>query len=100
MNITRDPFEITFEINNKGNINLKGCYFLSIKTNKKYLTCRKHIIKDDIKKDQKKRMNLEIDFNEDGDEDNQDIYEGYFRLFTDEGIPFGDILYLQVVVDD
>ena len=45
-------------------------------------------------------MNLEIDFNEDGDEDNQDIYEGYFRLFTDEGIPFGDILYLQVVVDD
>ena len=46
------------------------------------------------------RMNLNIDFNDEDEEDNQDVYEGYYRLFTDEGIPFGDILYLQVVVED
>ena len=44
--------------------------------------------------------NLNIDFNDEDEDDNQDVYEGYYRLFTDEGVPFGDILYLQVVVDD
>ena len=100
MSNSKEPFEITFELNNKGNNNLKGCYFLSIKTSSKYLTCKKEVIKYDIKKDEKKRMNLTIFFKEDDDDDNQDLYEGYFRLFTDEGIPFGDILYLQLLIED
>ena len=41
-----------------------------------------------------------IKFQEDEDEDSsQDVYEGYYRLFTEEGIPFGDILYIQVITD-
>ncbi len=99
MSNTKDPFEITFDLDNKGIKNLKGCYFLSIKTSSKYLTCKKEVIKDDIKKDEKKRMNLTIFFKEDDDE-NQDLYEGYFRLFTEEGIPFGDVLYLQLLIED
>ena len=27
-------------------------------------------------------------------------YEGYFRLMTPEGVPFGDILYLKVIIRD
>ena len=86
-------------INSKDKSGLKGCYFLSIKTSKKYLKCKKEIIKDDIKTGEKKRMNLTINFNDDED-DNQDVYEGYFRLFTEEGVPFGDILYLQDVIEE
>ena len=100
MSINRGPFEVTFEINNKGKNSLKGCYFLPIKTDKKYLKCKKEIIKQDIKPDEKMRMNLNIDFNDEDEDDNQDVYEGYYRLFTDEGVPFGDILYLQVVIED
>ena len=96
----KEPFNITFEIYNKGNNTLKGCYFSAIKTSKDHLKCKKEIIKDDIRKEQKKRMDLTIDFNDYDEDDTLDVYEGYFRLFTDEGIPFGDILYLQVVIED
>ena len=99
MSIIKKPFEITFEINNKGKKSIKGCYFLSIKTDKKYLKCNKEIIKQDVKPDEKMRMNLTVYF-DDGEDSNQDVYEGYFRLFTDEGIPFGDVLFLQVVTED
>ena len=49
--------------------------------------------------EEKMRMNLTVYF-DDGEDSNQDVYEGYFRLFTDEGIPFGDVLFLQVVTED
>ena len=51
----------------------------------------------------KKRIKLTIIFQEDEDDDDespQDVYEGYFRIFTEEGVPFGDILYLQVIADE
>ena len=48
MSSGREPFQITYEINNIGNKSLKGCYFLSIKTSNKYLKCKKEVIKDDI----------------------------------------------------
>ncbi len=50
----------------------------------------------------KKRVKLTVIFNEEDDEEedaSQDVYEWYYRLFTGEGIPFGDILYLQVIID-
>ena len=64
----------------------------------------KKVITEDIKTDEKKRMKLTIVFQEededDDDESPQDVYEGYFRIFTEEGVPFGDILYLQVIADE
>jgi hypothetical protein len=50
-------------------------------------------------------MKLTIVFQDNDDDDSedeapQDVYEGYFRIFTEEGVPFGDILYLQVITDD
>ena len=47
------------------------------------------------------RAKLKKIFEEDeDDDDSQDIFEGYYRLFTEEGIPFGDILYLQVIIEE
>ena len=102
LNNNKESFEINFEILNKGASNLKGCYISSIKASKEYLKCIKKVITEDIKKDEKKRIKLSIIFDdEDEDEDaNQDVFEGYYRLFTEEGIPFGDVLYLQVIAED
>ena len=103
LNNSKESFDINFEILNKGKNNLKGCYISSIKASKDYLKCVKKVITEDIKTDEKKRIKLSIIFEEDDDEDEdspQDVYEGYYRLFTEEGIPFGDILYLQVIAED
>ena len=99
-NSNKEPFETIFEILNKGEKNLKGCYISSIKASHDYLSCVKKVITEDIKKEEKKRIKLMIKFQEDEDEESsQDVYEGYYRLFTEEGIPFGDILYIQVITD-
>ena len=99
-NANKEPFEVSFEILNKGKKNLKGCYISSIKASNEYLKSVKTIITEDIKNEEKKRVKLMIKFQEDEDEDSvQDVYEGYYRLFTEEGIPFGDILYIQVITD-
>lgn len=41
---------------------------------------------------------------EDDDEEEEitplDEYEGYFKLMTPEGIPFGDIFYLKVIIEN
>ena len=105
LNNSKDSFDITFEVLNKGQNNLKGCYISFIKASKEYLRCVKTVIKEDIKTDEKKRLKLTIIFqdnddDEEEDEAPQDVYEGYFRIFTEEGVPFGDILYLQVITDD
>ena len=101
LNNCKETFDINFEILNKGKNNLKGCYITSIKANDKYLKCIKKLIDEDIQSDEKKRVKLTILFDEEDEEEesSQDVYEGYYRLFTGEGIPFGDILYLQVIVD-
>ena len=100
-NNSREPFDINFEILNKGENNLKGCYITSIKASKKYLRCVKKVINEDVKNNEKIRMKLTIVFNEEDDDDStQDVYEGYYRLFSAEGVPFGDILYIQVITDD
>ena len=102
LNNPRESFEISFEVLNKGKNNLKGCYISSIKANKEYLRCAKKVITEDVKSDEKIRVKLNIIFEEEDEENenSQDVFEGYYRCFTEEGIPFGDVLYLQVIVED
>ena len=86
---------------NIGSENLKGCYLTSIKASNEYLTCTKKVINEDILPGGKKRIDLTINFQiEEDEEEPDDVYEGYFRLFNKEGIPFGDTLYLQVITED
>ena len=100
LNNPKESFDIHFELVNKGENNLKGCYITSIKARKDYLRCVKKVITEDVESNQKIRTKLKIIFEEDDDdEDSQDVYEGYYRLFTEEGSPFGDVLYLQVITD-
>ena len=105
LNNSKENFDITFEVLNKGQNNLKGCYISFIKASQEYLRCIKKVITEDIKPDEKKRLKLTVVFQEkdeeeEEDEPPQDVFEGYYRIFTEEGVPFGDILYLQVIIDD
>ena len=98
---TKNSFDISFDLSNIGSENLKGCYLTSIKASNEYLTCTKKVINEDILPGEKKRIDLTINFQiEEDEEQPHDVYEGYFRLFNKEGIPFGDILYLQVITED
>ena len=47
-----------------------------------------------------KDLNPLFKFEDENDSKPKDEYEGYFRLFTEDGIPFGDIIYLQVLIEN
>ena len=87
---------------NIGENNLQYCFLSPIRFGKEYLGCLKQTISEEAKKGEKIKLNIFIIFDDiDEDEDQNDInlldyYEGYFRLMTKEGIPFGDILYIKL----
>jgi hypothetical protein len=97
-----DPFELDITIINNGEIDLKGCFFSSIRFGNKYLGCIKQSIVEKCEKGGKVTLkNVIIKFDEDELEENiNNIYEGYFRLMTIEGVPFGDIFYIKFIVEE
>lgn len=93
------PFELELEIINNGAIDLDGCIISPIRFGKNYLGCTKTTITENSGKGERAKIKLLITFEDDiNDNDFQplDQYEGYYRLMTKQGIPFGDIFYLQV----
>ena len=101
LNHQYEPFEIKVDIVNNGEENLKGCFISPIRFGKKYLGCLKKTICEDCLFGDRISLNILIKFEDDDDEINQNnIYEGYFRLMTKEGIPFGDIFYIQIIIEN
>ena len=103
--VKKEPFELEVNIINIGENNLQYCFLSPIRFGKEYLGCLKQTISEEAKKGEKIKLNIFIIFDDiDEDEDQNDInlldyYEGYFRLMTKEGIPFGDILYIKLNID-
>ena len=64
--------------------NLQGCYLAPIRYGADYFGCKIKSIKDDFPF--KKSIELKLDLNK------KEGTKGYFRMFTKEGITFGDIL--------
>lgn len=98
-----EPFDIKVEIVNNGENDLQGCFLSPIRFGKNYLGCLKKTITDECKKGDKVSIDVLLKF-EDAEEGQEEItpldyYEGYFRLMTEEGIPFGDILYIKVMIE-
>lgn len=95
-----EPFETNIEIINNGENSLKGCFINAIRFGKHYLGGIKQTILDDNSKGEKIKLNLFIKFEEEEEEEYpSNIYEGYFRLFTKDGIPFGEILYIKLLIE-
>ena len=96
-----EPFEININIINNGNNNLQGCFFSPIRFGKNYLGCLQKTILDKCEKGGSVKLEILFTFPDDEeDEDLRDSYEGYFRLMTKHGIPFGDIFYIKVNIDE
>lgn len=96
-----EPFEIVIEIVNNGENNLQGCFISPIRFGKNYLGCLKKTIIDDCKNGDKISLEVLIKFEEEEDEEESpDVYEGYFRLMTKDGIPFGDIFNIKVICEE
>lgn len=91
-------FDLNVVIVNNGTVDLNGCFVSPIRFGKNYLGCTKETINEEVKTGEKVNIKLGIIFFDDFSDDCQplDQYIGYFRLMTDKGIPFGDILYVQL----
>ena len=92
-----EPFEIDIDIMNNGDEPLQECFLSPIRFGKNYFGCLKTTITDECKNGEKIKLNVFMKF--DDSDDIKDSYEGYFRLMTKEGLPFGDILYVQVMIE-
>ena len=97
-----DVFQLKVNIINNGIVDLKGCFISPIRFGKKYLSCSKEVISEEFKPGEKKSIEMNITFYEENEEHFQylDQYIGYYRLMTEKGIPFGDILYIQLDIKD
>ena len=91
-----DFFNLDVEIVNNGIADLNGCFISPIRFGKNYLGCTKQTIDEEVKTGQKVTIELGITFYDEDNYNPLDQYIGYFRLMTPKGIPFGDILYVQL----
>ena len=91
-----EAFDFEIEIINNGIESLQGCFISPIRFGKKYIGCTKDSIESEVQNGQKYTMKTMIKFEDENIIEKNKQYEGYFRLMTQEGLPFGDIFYLQV----
>lgn len=90
----KTSFGVKFTVVNNGEMNLACCFIVPVRYGNKYLSCLKKTITDSVEKNDKTEVEMMIKFPED---DQADIYEGYFRMFTESGVPFGDVLYVKAL---
>lgn len=91
-----EAFDFEIEIINNGIESLQGCFISPIRFGKKYIGCTKDSIESEVRNGEKYTMKTMIKFEDENIIEKNNQYEGYFRLMTQEGLPFGDIFYLQV----
>ena len=89
-------FDVNFKIVNIGEMDLNNCYIGYIKFDNNYLYCEKYIINEKLEKNNYKDIELKIHFNDYGNIAINE-FEGNFRMFTENGVPFGDILKIKVI---
>ena len=91
-------FQTNIKIVNNGENDLQGCFLSPIRFGKKYLGCIKATILEHTKRGEIATLkDVLIKFEDEDESEREDEYEGYFRLMTKQGIPFGDILYIRVI---
>ena len=96
-----EPFEVKIKIINNGETDLQGCFISPIRFGDKYLGCLKKTIVQNCQRGNQTNMDVLITFDyENPNSDLLENYEGYYRLMTKEGIPFGDIFYIKVKIEE
>lgn len=99
-----EMFDLEVEIINNGMNDLSLCFISPIRFGKKYLGCSRTSVSNHVNNGEKFKMNMLVKFEDEvaNGEFFEPLkeYEGYYRLMTPEGVPFGDILYLKVIIRD
>ena len=85
-------FKFEFTLVNNGENDLQNCYFLPVRYGEAYLICDSQKIKESIQKGKNSKINLNVKSPQ-----NIGYFEGYFRMFTPNGLPFGDIINIKVM---
>ena len=84
-------YPLQIEISSNGSNNLENCYILPVRYGEDYLTCIPLKINESMKQNFSQNFILMIKL------PNLDkkYYEGYFRMFTPSGLPFGQIIFVK-----
>ena len=91
-----DNLEIEFELVNNGLKDLQNCYFLPVRYGDDYLKCKTRVINEKIEM----HYNEIIRLNLSSPNSDKKYYEGYFRMFTPEGLPFGQVINVKVFLEN
>ena len=94
-----EPFEIKIKVKNNGEEDIERCFISPIRFGKNYLGCLKKTITKETQNGGEIDFDILIKFEDDDENEIKEEYEGYFRFMTEEGIPFGDILYIQLSIE-
>lgn len=89
-------FQLEISIINSGENDLKNCYILPVRFGDEYLTCNPKIITDEIQRNMSLKVILVVRV----PQNNKGYFEGYFRMFTPGGLPFGNVLCVKVLNGD
>ena len=87
-----EKFKFELTLVNNGENDLKNCYILPIKYGEQYLTCEPKKITDEIKRGMKTNISIDVKLPK-----KIGYFEGYLRMFTPNGIPFGNVIYIKVI---
>ena len=88
----QEDFQLPLDFINNGETDLKNCYVLPIRYGDEYLTCPPAVISESVEMNYNNSINLDIKI----PQNNKKYYEGYFRMFTPNGLPFGQIFFIRV----
>ena len=86
-------FQVEINIINNGENDLKDCYILPVRFGDEYLSCIPKVINEEIQRNMSIKVNLVLRV----PNSKKGYYEGYFRMFTPHGLPFGDVLFAKVL---
>ena len=89
-------FQIEIPIINNGENDLNNCYILPVRYGNNYLTCIPKIIKEEIQRNMSVKVSLVVRL----PHEDKGYFEGYFRMFSPNGLPFGNILIVKVLNGD
>ena len=85
-------FPIEFSVVNCGKEDLQDCYILPVRYGEEYLSCIPKKISDSVIRNISIKINLVVRVPK-----NKGYFEGYFRMFTPSGLPFGNTLCVKVL---
>ena len=88
-------FQLEISVINSGENDLKDCYILPVRYGEDYLSCNPKVIKEEVQRNMTVKIILVIRVPND-----KGYFEGYFRMFTPHGLPFGKVLYVKVLNGD